>query len=189
VNGIVTDLAGPVSITLQAEGEGQMSAAERKTLTELRSRVGRLQSAVQGANEVLDTLLSRITLIKQAVQDAPKAPPKLRQQALDLEKRLHEVEAALRGNPEAGERTLPEPPSVVSRIFRVSSSLQSISSLPTQTVLDAYQDASSEFGEALATLRSVAKEEMPKLERALDAAGVPHTPGRIPDWKEDRTRP
>ena len=44
---------------------------------------------------------------------------------------------------------------------------------------------SSEFGDALAKLRTIARTDMPKLERALDAAGVPHTPGRIPEWKED----
>jgi len=59
------------------------------------------------------------------------------------------------------------------------------SSLPTQTVQDAYHDAASGFAAALAELRTIAKRDMPALESALDAAGVSHTPGRFPVWREE----
>jgi len=62
--------------------------------------------------------------------------------------------------------------------------LSSAPSLPTRIVLETYQDVASEFSTALAKLRVIAKEEMPAIERALDAAGVPHTPGRFPEFRE-----
>lgn len=124
-------------------------------------------------------------IIKRAVEEAPRSTPQLRSRAVALEKRLNEVASTLRGNPNAGERTLPEPPTVVERVQRVTFSMLGSSSLPTQTVQDVYKDAASEFAAALAKLRTIAKVEMPALEKALDAAGVPHTPGRFPEWREE----
>ena len=48
--------------------------------------------------EVLDSLTSRIGLIKQGIQDSPKANPKLRQEALEIEAKLREIDIALRGD-------------------------------------------------------------------------------------------
>jgi len=36
----------------------------------------------------------------------------------------------------------------------------------------------------LARLRLMVEVDMPKLDKGLDAAGVAHTPGRVPNWKE-----
>ena len=56
-------------------------------------------------------------------------------------------------------------------------------SQPTQTLRDSYKVAEEEFGSVLAQLRDVVQADIPKLEKEMDAAGVPHTPGRLPDWK------
>ena len=114
----------------------------------------------------------------------PQATPKLREQTIALETRLNEVSLLLRGNPEYSERTLPGPPSVVERVRGVSGTMRGASNFPTQTALDSYAIASDEFKNALGKLRTLAREEMPRLETALDRAGVPYTPGRLPDWKE-----
>jgi photosystem II stability/assembly factor-like uncharacterized protein len=185
VNGLVTELAGPVSFTVRAEGDAQRTPTERRSLEAMRHKVARLQTAVQGASEILDSLLARSVLIKRAVDEAPRATTKLRARTTGLEERLREVELELRGNPQAGERTLPEPPSVVERVQRVTSSMLGSSSMPTKTMQDAYADAAAEFTTALARLRTIAKEEMPSLERALDAAGVAYTPGRFPEWRDE----
>jgi len=185
VNDVVTELAKPVAITVSAPGDEKLTAADRRSLGTLRQKVSKLQIAVQGATEALDTLLARSEAIKRAVDETPKAGPQLRSRASALEKRLQDVALALRGNSNAGERTLPEPPSVVDLVQRVTFSMLGSSSLPTQTVQDAYRDAASGFAAALAELRTVARRDMPALESALDAAGVPHTPGRFPEWREE----
>jgi photosystem II stability/assembly factor-like uncharacterized protein len=185
VGDAVTNIAGPVEFAVKAEGDDRLKPADQRALDAMRRKVARLQSAVQGATEILDSLLARSATIKRAVEEAPRAGAKLLARASTLEARLQRISADLRGNPEAGERTLPEPPSVIDRVQRVTFLMLGSSAMPTRTVQDAYTDAASEFAAALAKLRVVAKEEMPSLERALDAAGVPHTPGRFPEWRDE----
>jgi photosystem II stability/assembly factor-like uncharacterized protein len=184
VNGSVTEIAEPVAVKVVAEGEADLKPSERKALTELRRKVARLQNAVTGASATLDDSLNRLAVIKQAVQDAPQATAKLREQSVVLAARFNEVSVLLRGNPQYSERTQPEPPSVADRVFSVSGALRGANSLPTQTVIASYSVAASEFKVILAKLRTLVKNEMPKLEDALDKAGVPYTPGRIPEWKD-----
>jgi hypothetical protein len=57
------------------------------------------------------------------------------------------------------------------------------SSPPPRTDLDGYAIASEEFTEELGKLRTILEEDLPKLERAMEQAGAPWTPGRIPEWK------
>ena len=54
---------------------------------------------------------------------------------------------------------------------------------PTTTQRDAHRIASEEFKAELAKLRRLIDTDLRELERALDAAGAPWTPGRLPDWK------
>ena len=55
---------------------------------------------------------------------------------------------------------------------------------PTQTQQDSYAVASQEFAEALDKLRALVDGDLRQLEKALDLAGAPWTPGRLPEWKE-----
>ncbi len=181
--GVEKPLAGPVSFAVKVGPEEDLTPAQRADLLALRGRVAKLQSAFQGTSAVLDTLQERVALMKQAVEDAPQGTPALRAQARALEEKLQATALALRGNPEANSRTRPAPPSVASRISRVTSTMLGEKTLPTGTTREQFAIASEEFAGVLATVRALATVDIPKLEKALDAAGIPYTPGRLPDWK------
>jgi hypothetical protein len=55
---------------------------------------------------------------------------------------------------------------------------------PTTTQRDEYAIASQEFGTELAKLRKLIDVDLKEIEKALDLAGAPWTPGRLPEWKE-----
>ena len=55
---------------------------------------------------------------------------------------------------------------------------------PTQTQREAYRIAGEEFSQELAKLRALIDGDLKGLEKALDTAGAPYTPGRLPEWKE-----
>jgi hypothetical protein len=55
---------------------------------------------------------------------------------------------------------------------------------PTQTQMDGYKIAAEEFGPVLEKLRALVTVDLANLEKQLEAIGAPHTPGRIPDWKD-----
>jgi hypothetical protein len=54
---------------------------------------------------------------------------------------------------------------------------------PTTTQREAYGIASEEFTAELAKLRQLIEVDLRELEKALDGASAPWTPGRLPDWK------
>ena len=66
---------------------------------------------------------------------------------------------------------------------RVTSSSWVSSSEPTQTQLDAYRIAGTEFATELTRLRELGEVEVAALEQELERAGAPWTPGRLPDWR------
>lgn len=184
VGGVVTELVPPQPFTVREDGEIDLKPAERKTLLDYRQKVSRLQRAVLGSIEVVDSLTARLTQIRFAVQDAPKATPKLREEVLTLERRLKEIDTALRGDNAAALRGDPVPTTITRRVSDLTFSQLSSPLPPTRTRQDSYTVAAVEFSEALAKLRALVQTDVPKLEKALDRADVAHTPGRLPDWKE-----
>ncbi len=184
VNGVVTELVPPQTFTVREEGEFGLKPTDRKALVEYRQKVSRLQRAVTASTEVVDSLKTRLAQIRSAVQDAPKATPKLREEVVALEKRLEEIDFDLRGDNIAALRGDPTPTTIVRRVSDVTFSQLSSPLPPTKTRQDSYSIAAYEFSEVLAKLRTLAQTDMPKLEKALDRADVAHTPGRLPEWKE-----
>ena len=57
-------------------------------------------------------------------------------------------------------------------------------SRPTQTQIDLYGHAAAEFEGTLNALRQLIEVDLAKLEKQMEAAGAPWTPGRIPEWKD-----
>ena len=55
---------------------------------------------------------------------------------------------------------------------------------PTQTQQDAYNIAADEFSQQILKLRSLIDTDLAKLQKDMEAAGAPWTPGRVPQWEE-----
>jgi hypothetical protein len=50
--------------------------------------------------------------------------------------------------------------------------------------MDNYQIASAELAAEIPKLRNLIETDIRALEKQLDAAGAPATPGRLPDWQK-----
>jgi hypothetical protein len=75
------------------------------------------------------------------------------------------------------------PVSIAERVGYIVAGQRLSLARPTQTQMDAYRIASQDFAEELAALRKLIDVDLRTLEKALDLAGAPWTPGRLPDWK------
>jgi len=76
------------------------------------------------------------------------------------------------------------PESIVDRVGYIVGSQRFSLARPTATEQESYDIASKELTRELARLRTLITVELRDLERAMDAAGVPWTPGRLPEWKD-----
>jgi photosystem II stability/assembly factor-like uncharacterized protein len=184
VDGVVTPLGEPqefevVVPTVVARDPGDLAA-----LHAFQQEVVRLERAVAGTLRVASQLEERLGQIKQAIDQTPGLDPKWHEQVRTLEKRHREILRALRGDLTLRRRNENTPPAITERVENIVDELRFWLGKPTTTQREAYAIAGKEFTQELGKLRTLLDVDLKHLEKALDAAGAPWTPGRLPDWKQ-----
>jgi hypothetical protein len=182
--GKITQVAGPQSFSVTVMGAESMSDADRAALVEFQQKVDRLQRAVIGALQTANDIKTRLGLMRRAIQEAPVAGPQLMEQQESLEVKDSEILLELRGDAALRELNHNTPLSISERVSGIISDQRMSSQRPTQTQIDAYRQAGEGFGQQLAKLKRLVEEEMPKLEKDLEAAGAPWIPGHLPIWTD-----
>ena len=76
------------------------------------------------------------------------------------------------------------PPSINERVGSIVGASRMSTARPTQTQIDQYMHAAAEFEGVLSQLRQLIEVDLQKLEKQMEAAGAPWTPGRVPEWKD-----
>ncbi len=184
VDGVMTPIGRAQEFQVIVEGLDRMSPTDRVALVQFQQKAARLQRAVQGALDATNALTPRLVAIRRALIETPNAPEKLLDEAAALEKRKNEILRALRGDPALRQRNMNLPPSIVERVGSIVGAQRMSTARPTQTQMDQYAAAAAAFEGVLAQLRQLIEVDLQKLEKQMEAAGAPWTPGRIPEWKD-----
>jgi hypothetical protein len=184
VDGVLTPLGSPQDFEIVVEGQSSMSGPDRVALVEFQQKVARLQRAVQGALEAANALKPRLALIRRALLDTPSVGDKLLDDAASLDKRTNDILRALRGDNALRARNINLPPSISERVGNIVGAQRLSTARPTQTQINQYNAAAQEFEQTLAQLRQLIEGDLARLEKQMEAAGAPWTPGRIPEWKD-----
>jgi hypothetical protein len=146
-------------------------------------KVTRLQSAVSGALEAANTAKQRLTAMKRALEDSA-ADPRLMEERNELDRRLNALLTALSGDQALRGRRENVAPSISQRANGVANETRGLLEPPTKTQQDQYAIAAEEFAQELPKLRTLVETDLKKLEQKLDAAHVPLTPGRFPEFRQ-----
>jgi photosystem II stability/assembly factor-like uncharacterized protein len=184
VDGVLTQLGQPQQFQIVVEGQENMSSADRSALVEFQQKAVRLQRAVSGATQAANALRPRLTAIKRAISETPSLPHSLYDNAMALEKRNNDIVRALSGDAEARRRNMITAPSINDRVGYVVGAQRMSTSRPTQTQANQYAAAAQDFEGVLTQLRQLIEVDLVRLEKQLEAAGAPWTPGRIPEWRD-----
>jgi photosystem II stability/assembly factor-like uncharacterized protein len=185
VDGVITPLGQPQEFQVVVEGQENMPAADRAALVEFQQKVARLQRAVTGALEAANALKPRLAAIRRALLETPAAGETLLADATTLDKRTNDVLRALRGDNALRSRNMNLPPSIGERVGDIVGGQRMSTSRPTQTQMNQYAAAAQDFETTLAQLRQLIEGDLLRLEKQMEAAGAPWTPGRIPEWKPE----
>jgi hypothetical protein len=161
-----------------------MNAADRTAQEEFLRKVTGLYRAVSGAQHTSEELESRLKTIREALRETPAVEKQLGAVADSIEQREREIRRALRGDVEMAKRSENVPSSISQRVSSVMEGERFSLARPTQSHRDSYNIAASEFTEQLAKLRALVEVDLAKLEKDMEAAGAPWTPGRVPEWRE-----
>jgi photosystem II stability/assembly factor-like uncharacterized protein len=184
VRGVVTELARPQEFAVIVEGQAGANPEDLQTLHQFQQKVARLERAVAGALEAANGLHGRLEEIKRALDQTPSIATKWTEVARRLENRNRDLLRALRGDVALRGRNENTPPSIAERVEGIVDGERFSLARPTETHVEAYQIASRDFGITLGRLRTLITVDLHELEKALNAAEAPWTPGRLPEWKE-----
>jgi len=179
VDGVTTVLGGPVSFQVTPLGLATLPAEDRAALFAFQKEAARLQRLVLGAVEASRETERRLDAIAKALKETPAAAPELTDQAAQLRRTLEEINLVLRGDRVGERRNYPTPPSIVGRVQTVVSAFWSNTSAPTGTARESLRIAAEQFATVHGQLKQLVEVDLEDLERAMDEAGAPWTPGRL----------
>jgi len=176
VRGVVTALGSPQAFEVAAE------TPLSRPYVEFQTKLDRLRGALSGTIDVATNAKARTGAAKRAIQES-NADLKLRDEAAALDAKATAILRALRGNEVLARRQENQPPSIAERVSTIGRELGRSMGAPTGTHEESYKIASEELTGEIAKLKTLVEVDLKKLDKEMDAAGVAHTPGRIPELK------
>ena len=183
-DGNFVELGEPQKFSTRSLHQATASEADQRASIAFERKVASLQRAVLGAVSSAAEAQKRIDLLQKAVLDTPNADPAIAGSLLALENRLKDLQERLNGDAVVSKYNEPTPSSIVDLVSRVVEGQWTTSAAPTKTQQDSYATAAEAFAPVLADLRKLVETDLKAVERQMESAGAPWTPGRVPDWKE-----
>jgi chromosome segregation ATPase len=184
VDGEEKPFGTPQTFEVSALNLSSLPEVDRKELLAFQKKAADLQRAVLGAVAAARATQERLDLLKRAFDETAGANPRLAAEIRGLDTRLKDIQVALSGDTAMERRYEATPPSIQDRVSAIVRSHWNTTSPPTGTNRQAYDIAADEFTGVLDRLRHLVEVDLKGLENALEAAGGPWTPGRVPQWKK-----
>ncbi|MEI6899369.1 MAG: glycosyl hydrolase [Bacteroidota bacterium] len=178
-------LSAPVSFNAVLLNNLTFPPSDRKAMIAFHKKVGELTRVMQGTEQYANDLLVRITSIKQALNSSLSAPSDLMKQATSLETQLDQilhVKFNRRTNRPSEEENPPAPVTLNTRLDKLAWISWGSTQDPTKMQMDAYKILEDEFPPVYAQVKKIGEVDLPALEKALENADAPVTPGRLPEW-------
>ena len=180
VDGVTTPIGQPQRFEVRML-DGNVPPRAPQVLA-FQQQVGDLQRAVAGANALAGELSTRVQALRRAVQETPGADDRLGAELRTIEQRLRAVRESFTGDPTIARRQEPTAPSLLGRMNLMAQTARSLGA-PTATQRRQFDIVSADFEKVLGQVRAIVDTDLRRVETAAEAAGVPWTPGRMPEWR------
>ncbi|MFH0879994.1 MAG: glycosyl hydrolase, partial [Lentisphaerota bacterium] len=181
IDNVVTPLGESQEFAARILANATLAAPDRPALVRFQRQVAELTRVVQGAVELASELNGKLARIKQTLMTLPKGAASLLGQATTAEKKLDEIVYAIRGlEAKASDEEIP--PTHVplwSRLSTIIYNQYATTADPGKSQMNGIEIVKDELAPLLLELKRIAQEDLPKLEKELDAARAPWTPGRL----------
>ena len=185
VLGVVSPVGGPVSFEVVTDAQGIVTLADHAARWQFQQKQQELRRSVAGALELAGATSARLTAMRRALDLAPAAPRTLHDQTRALQQRLSLILTAMRGDQTLRSRSEAAEPSIAERANGIDQELGRTLGRPTATHERQYEIARGLHTAEVAKLRQLVQVDIPALERELEKAGAPYTPGRVPGLPDD----
>jgi photosystem II stability/assembly factor-like uncharacterized protein len=178
VEGKLIDLGQAQTFEVVPIRDPALPGATPKEAVAFLRELAELDRTVKGAGATIEEALTRLRGIKEALMRSTVGEATLDDQARTLERRLQDIKFELVGNQRREGYGDPGPVSVSRRISVATMGSRDSMYGPTPTHRESAEIAAEQFAELRQELRQLVEVELRELERRLEDAGVPWTPGR-----------
>lgn len=184
VDGAETAIGMPQTFQVESLNLATLGAEDRAALLTFQKRVASLQRAVFGASAAAREAQTRITHLKKAIDATPAQTAALAAEVRAMESRLKDIQVAIDGDGTMARRGYPVPTPIAARVGQIVMDQWNSTSPPSGISQGSYDAAADQFAGELEKLRQLVEVDLRKVEAALEAAGGPWTPRRVPVWKK-----
>ena len=154
------------------------TATDFAAATAFQEETADLLRRARGAAAEIGRTRDRLRHMRAALDETPAAGGELYTRLEAIEARLEGIAARLQGDPAPRRLNEPGAPSILGRIGQVAGGHWGTRQAPTETQRASLATARGGFARVAAALRSLLDDELAGLERDMEAAGAPWTPGR-----------
>lgn len=181
VNGVVTQLTEAISFKAEVLGLATLPAENRAELVGFQKNVAELSRQVNAVSSLVRELNEKARHFRVALKSLSRMDTELLAQISSMEQKLREVERQLFGDRTLEKLDKDAEPGLVRRINGVVYDYRRSTSAPTQSQKEAFDLVAAAFPPVLQVAKSIADEDVKKIEKRLEELGAPYTPGRWPD--------
>ncbi|MDX1939269.1 MAG: glycosyl hydrolase [Saprospiraceae bacterium] len=178
INGEIKELVAPIQFKINSLGGVTLPASDRKALVEFQKEAQELQRVIAGANTMLGDINTRVRAMRMALDAVALPPTELTSDLKKIEDKLEKINLVMSGDRIASRVDMPTKPGVNNRLGTLFGAAGSTSA-PTQAQKDALKIAKEEFAPIVSEIRNIMETDIKNLERKLEDAGAPYTPGRM----------
>lgn len=178
-NGELVQLAGPQTFTIKLLNNATFAPEDRAEVLAFLKKAATLQNRVQAAEKALSEMEERLQYLEAAVMQTPGAAAELLKDCHELKTGMAGLKLKLSGDRALARKQFEVPPAISDRVEMALGQIWSSTDGPTRAQRQNYDLASQAFTLAQTELGNFS-EQLKILEKQLDEAGAPWTPGRIP---------
>ena len=176
VEGVVTNLSGPVSFEVVPLRKGALEGASAKEIAEFRTKLEEVQREVTLGGYMLEQSKKRMKAMQSAVGRADGDIGDLAQQVYTLNQQLMLLDEEINGSPSKNEVGEKEAASARSRMFTGFRGMGT-SYGPTKNHKKSFEIGAKMIAELMPKVKKMYEEDIPRLEKALLKAGAPWMEG------------
>ncbi len=174
----ITQLVEPVEFEIEPLTFGDTNEVNRKEILDFAKKANALAKTVQAASEVAREAQTQIAAIKAVTQNTPDLDPSILIQLRSLEERLLDIDEKFNGDPTKPRRNEAAYPGFNSRLQTMMFGAMASTAGPTGTHRGQYDIIVEEYKDVIGKLLEITETELPAINKKLDEAGAPWTPGR-----------
>ncbi len=172
-------LASSTSFEVKSLNNTIMPAKDREAKVKFQREVARLSAEISESRRMMSEVNDKIRYIKEAIKLAEDSGETLMIQLKNIEDKIRDINIAMDGDRVKSRLDIDQPPTPAGRIGWLVYEQKYSTAAPTQTHMDSYSIAKEEFAPIENEIIKLYKEDIIALEKMLEAAGAPYTPGRV----------